>query len=148
MNPLDRILSWWEPLADFPREWVAVKVCCFLGIRDASARDFEAGFRELLSELLSLPQHLGRALAVRGVIDYYFTRERLDDAERHHMDLVETSDEPQLKTLANAALGRGLQSAAGRAHARDTWTALREAELSDSALAAWERDAMIRSIPQ
>ena len=140
MNPLNRILAWWQSLAECPREWIAVDICRCLAVTETE--DFTFQCSRFLDELLTITRHLGRTLAVRAVIDYYFERELLDDADRSQLEMVETGD-AKLRSLANAALGRRLQSAAGRAHARDTWKKLREAELSDNALVVWERAALI-----
>jgi len=147
MNPLDIILAWWEQLEDFPREYVASEVCFRITAHPSAIINerCEALFREYLAERLVLHRHIGRVIAVRAVIDWYFMRESLDDSMRWHLDAVETGD-PKLKAMSNAAVGRNLQYAAGRAIARDTWRALREGAVSDDALVSWERAATLRSL--
>ncbi len=140
MNPLDSILAWWQPLENFPREHIAAEVCFRLTDHADIMRQCEMLFREFLAERLPAQRHLGRAVAVRAVIDFFFMRESSEDSLGHHLNNVETAG-PHLKELSNAAVGRHLRAAAGRAEARDTWRALRESVLSDAELVAWERDA-------
>lgn len=147
MNPLDRIIAWWEPLEDFPRGWVACEVCSRITEYPTAliSEQAESLFREYLSERIVVHRHVGRVIAVRAVIDWYFMRESSRDSMEFHLDAVETGD-PQLKAMSNAAVARNLQSAAGRQLALDTWTALRAGDVSDDALVSWERDATLRSL--
>lgn len=145
MHPLQVILSWWELLEEFPRDWIAAEVYHRLMSRHDGAGRHDILLREYLTEDLVANRHVGRAIAVRAIIDFYFVRAVSQDSMQFHLDAVE-GDDADLKQLSNGAIGRHLLNAPGQHRARDTWRALCETAVSDEALLSWERACIVRSI--
>jgi hypothetical protein len=144
MTPLKAILSWWEALDDPPRSWIAADVCLRL-IPGADVKQAEASLRSFLENELAANWHVGRVLAVRAVVDYWFMRDRQRDPAADHLESVEGSD-VELKSLANAALGRMPEVRKAVEQAFERWQHVREGAISDDALVSAERDAMLQWI--
>jgi hypothetical protein len=142
MTPLLAILNWWESLEDFPRDYIASEVCFRLTSHADIMGRHRALFQEFLREELPANRHVGRTVAVRAVIDFYFMRNDLDDSLHSHLESVELSV-PNFRRLANDAIGRHSQIAPGWYKARDTWHTLKAATISDTMLVSLERDAIL-----
>lgn len=137
MTPLGTILNWWEGLEGFPREHIAADICLRL-IPQADARNAAHEFSGFLTEEMPGNWHLGRVLAVRSVIDFWFFCDERTDAVIGHLENVEKQN-VRLKSLSNAALGRMPRVRKAVDNARDTWRPLRAGMLSDASLLSLER---------
>lgn len=138
MHPLNAILVWWESLKDGPRFFVATEICCRLTGEANIMERHEELLRQLLQGQLAVERHVGRTLAVRAVVDFFFIRTDLDDLVQRHLETVETNA-GVLKSTANAAIGRISRDRPEWDRARDTWRVLREGQLADASLASWEQ---------
>ena len=142
MHPLHAILDWWESLADFPRDHIAADVCSRL-IPHFTTEDTNGLFRGFLIEKLPANWYVGRALAIRAVVDFWFLCDAQSRDSEMLLEAVETAS-PSVRSLANDALGRMPQVHRDTDFARDKWLRLRESVVSDAALVSLERTAMIR----
>lgn len=142
MTPLQAIFNWWKSLEDFPREHIAAAVC-FRLIPHATIAEADRLFRAFLMEKLPANWHVGRVLAVRAVVDYWFLRDQERQSSTMLLDAVEGPD-VELKSLANEALGRGPRIRKETRAARVAWRRLRKTDISDLALETAERNAMLR----
>jgi type II secretory pathway predicted ATPase ExeA len=97
-------------------------------------------------ERLDATRHIGRAVAVRAVIDFEFRNRSIKKFVKQHLETVETEDNPILKKHANAAIARHLQAEPAWDKAHDTWRALKKGALSDASLLSWERACNVQSI--
>jgi hypothetical protein len=140
MTPLDAMLKWWETLDESVYE-IFSSMVCFRLTGNGEPMEHAKLFRELLSETLPANQHIGRALAIRAIVDYEFATER--DSTPAHLENVEGAD-IRLKSLSNAALGRMQQRRIAMDEARRSWILIRANEISDNALESAERNAMVR----
>ena len=138
LTPLRAILGWWESLEEFSRGHIAVEIC-FRLTPHGGLGDSEGQFRDFLTEELPANKHIGRVLAIRAVIDFWFWRKQLDgDPTADHLENVEGTD-VSLKSLSNAALGRMPQVHTATDSAFDTWRHLRKGAISDASLVSVER---------
>jgi hypothetical protein len=144
-SPLQAISDWWEPLDKFHRPFIAMEVCYRLTTAKNIKHDYEVLFRRFLKGSgLTAERHVGRALGIRAVIDFHFVRHDPQKSLEWHLDTVEGED-PDLKRLANEAIGRIKQQAAATERTISSWKTLRKNELSDSSLIDWERLCRIAS---
>jgi hypothetical protein len=146
MHPLHAILDWWETLEEFPRFVVATEVCMRLTQHTNIMERHEALMRDFLTERLDATRHVGRAVAVRAVIDFGLKRTVIQDYVHQHLETVETLEHHDLKRLANAAIGRHLRGKPAWDRACRSWRALKRAALSDTSLVSWERACIAQSI--
>jgi hypothetical protein len=138
MHPLQAILKWWESLEEFPRCHIAADVCFRLTSQTDVMDRHEELFRDYLEERLNAVSHVGRAIAVRAVIDYIFLQTNLEDSLRGHLENVEGED-AKLRQLSNAAIGQHLKVSPEWKTACRKWRKLKKAALLDETLFSWER---------
>ena len=133
MQPLHAILNWWRPLDDFTRPFIAMDVLIGLTSHTDISTRHDVLFHDFLSESIPAKRQIGRVLAVRAIIDFWFLRDQKRRASTMLLDAVEEED-VLLKSLANAALGRIPQVHKAVDSAFETWRQLREADISDALL--------------
>lgn len=135
MTPLAAILKWWKHLPPFPQGFIASEVCFRL---TSNPNPKDEDFVAFLSQKLPMNEHVGRVIAVRAVIEFWFFKERKlreSDAILHAAD----SNSRSLRMLANAALGRAEAVRQEVDAACDSWLPLSRATLSDDALLVLEQ---------
>ena len=141
MHPLLLILSWFESLDPFLRFRFGTHICIALTAHDIDtiAGEYERLVRQLLSEQLNVFKHAGRAVAVRGAIDFEFAKGDIRKPLDSLLEAVEETASATLKQAANEAIARHLKGASAEREARRTWRELRRGQLSDVSLVRWEQ---------
>ena len=131
--PVDCIFEWYSSLDEFHQFAVGFTIAGAGGIKDFERDDFAPFVEEYLTEKHSVSGHIGRAITVRAIIDWYFWKERRRDILEERLEAVETGS-PVIRRLANESVAKHEETQRAADSAFDTWHAVRKGELSDENL--------------
>ncbi len=143
MTPLQAILDWWESIDEPLRGGIAADVC-FRLMRQMphwSAREADRLLRGFLTEEVPAAWHVGRVLAIRAVIEFWFVRNSQRECSEMSLDDVGgATAEMKKRARASAERMRDYRKAMDTTLRR--WRQLCHGSISDAALASFERTAL------
>ena len=131
--PVECIHEWYSSLDEFHQFVIGFTIAGAVGMKNFQRDNFAPFVEEYFTQRHSVSGHIGRAITVRAIIDWYFWKERRRDILAERLDDVETGH-PVIRRLANEAISKHEETQRAADSAFDTWQAIRQGELSDDQL--------------